>query len=56
MFKRTGKARLPIQSVYGPSVPRTFIRDETMTAITGTIETRFPLEFSRAFAALARRK
>lgn len=52
VFKRTGPARLPIAPVYGPSVPRTFIRDRTTGAIRRTVAQRFPIEFDRALRAL----
>ena len=56
VFKRTTRERLPIEPVYGPSVPRTFIRDETTRAMRSTIDRRFPLEFDRALGALLRRR
>jgi hypothetical protein len=54
VFKRVGESRLPIKAVYGPSVPREFIRDHTLTAIQTTVGQRFPLEFDRALGALLR--
>jgi len=55
VFARVGPERLPIKAVYGPSVPRTFIKDETLRAISTTVATRFPLELERALRALLRK-
>lgn len=53
-FKRVGKARLPIEPVHGPSVPRTFIGEKTQAAIQRVVRERFALEFSRALQQFLR--
>ena len=50
VFARVGKARLPIKALKGPSVPRTFIKQEVESAIRATIQTKFPEEFERQVA------
>ena len=35
VFKRTGKARFPIEQLWGPSVPKEMLRDEAYAAWTG---------------------
>jgi hypothetical protein len=56
VFVRTSKRRLPIKAVYGPSVPREFMRDRSRQVLAATVKERFPLEFNRALAALASRR
>jgi hypothetical protein len=34
VFKRTGKARFPIEQLWGPSVPKEMLRDEAYAAWT----------------------
>ncbi len=56
VFKRIGKARLPIAPVYGPSVPRTFLQKRAQQAIERAVESRFQHNFEDAIAGqLARR-
>jgi hypothetical protein len=56
VFAREGAGRdASLKSVRGPSVPREFIRDHTLTAINETVGTRFPLELGRALNALLRK-
>ena len=37
VFKRTGKARFPIEQLWGPSVPKEMLRDEAYDAWTSSI-------------------
>jgi hypothetical protein len=41
VFVRTGKARTPIKTVYGPSLPRTFVKRETETVMERTAAKRW---------------
>jgi len=54
VFKRVGKARLPIKALHGPSVPREFMRGYALEAMRRKIGERFPLEFHSAFAQFMR--
>jgi hypothetical protein len=56
VFKRIGKARLPIRPVYGPSIPRTFMQRVTNEAMTQAVRERFPVEFTRALNLQLRRR
>lgn len=42
VFKRVGKARLPIEKVWGPAIPREMARDETRAAFHATVKTALP--------------
>ena len=55
-FKRLTKARLPIKKVYGPSLPKSFGRQEIKLFMDKVVDERFPLEFTRALRALWARK
>ena len=55
VFKRVGKARLPIKAVYGPSIPQTFIKARTTEAMIQAVQTRWPTEFDAALANQLRR-
>lgn len=54
VFKRVGKARLPIEPVHGPSIPRQFIKGYAMDAIRNTMAERYGIEFERAMTSLLR--
>jgi len=56
VFKRVGKARLPIEPVYGPSVPRTFMQRRAQQAMEATIESRFRFNFDAAVQGLLIRR
>lgn len=44
---RTTKERTPLKGLRGPSVPRTFVRDEIMDAMEKAARARFNAEFQR---------
>ena len=48
VFKRKTAARLPIKTVWGPSVPRTMASDEVWKAMEEAIRDRFPGNFRSA--------
>lgn len=54
VFTRTGKARLPLKALHGPSVPREFMRDVSLQALEVVAKQRFPIEFERALAQFMR--
>lgn len=43
---RTGKGRTPLKGLRGPSVPRTFVRDEIMESTEAAAYARFRKEFA----------
>lgn len=47
VFKRVGKSRLPIKPLFGPSIPREFIRDKTIKLFNTTGINRFREVFPR---------
>jgi hypothetical protein len=49
VFKRTGKARLPIQELFGPSVALVFSRKKITDKITAYLREKVPQEVARAF-------
>lgn len=49
VFKRTSAERLPIAPVFGPSVPRTYVQEETQKVVGKTVRTRWPINFRQAF-------
>lgn len=54
VFKRKGKARLPIKAVYGPNIAREALRDPTKAAwrkVDSYVEKRLIHELGRLFAS-----
>ena len=50
VFHRKGKARFPIEGMYGPSVPKEMVKDATLEAFeqsTNDVATRAMHELSR---------
>lgn len=47
VFARVGKARLPIKPIYGPSLPRTFVKQAIREVMEKVGAERFPIEFTR---------
>jgi len=45
VYRRQGKARLPIEKLYGPSIHSLFKRDEMQKIIDDSIALRFPKEW-----------
>lgn len=43
VFLRTSKARTPIKAVYGPSIPKEFVRAATLKALNDTARKRFAI-------------
>lgn len=41
VFIRTGKGRLPIEQVPGPSIPEEMVKDAVVQAFTASIEANF---------------
>lgn len=46
VFVRKGKARLPIRSVHGPSIPREMAREKVRKHIEQVIRARWPINFN----------
>lgn len=47
VFKRKGKARLPIVKLHGPSVPKIFVKDAVNRAMEITAKERWDINFAR---------
>ena len=47
VFKRVGKARLPLKAVYGPRLAKSFVEREVTKAMDAVAATRFHTEFQR---------
>jgi hypothetical protein len=56
VFVRTGKKRLPIKQLWGPSVPTTFREPEVQTLMSDTAQTQFDKELKRNLDFYAKRK
>lgn len=56
VFKRIGKARLPIKPIHGPSVPRTFLQRKAQEQIDLIIRGRFVVNFDSAIEGLLKRR
>jgi hypothetical protein len=54
VFSRVGENRLPIKALFGPSVPKEFLRKANVDAMTKVVATRFPLEFARAMTRVVK--
>ena len=52
VFKRVGGKRLPIKPVWGPSIPREFIRNQLDRTIGRVVRERFPVHFRQNMAFL----
>jgi hypothetical protein len=48
VFVRTGPRRLPIQKLFGPSIPGTFLRKEVLAALRTVAVTMFPKRLAEA--------
>ncbi len=48
VFRRKGRSRLPIRSMYGPSIPREMAREAVSTALRKVVKVRFPINFEQA--------
>ncbi|MDH5528346.1 MAG: phage tail protein [Nitrospirota bacterium] len=51
---RTGKARGPLRGISGPSIPRTFLREEVQREMLTAAKARWPIEFERALRVALR--
>ena len=47
VYKRKGKPRLPIAKLYGPSIPKVFVKDAVNRAMEETARVRWDVNFSR---------
>jgi hypothetical protein len=56
VFKRQTKARLPIKSVYGPSIPQEAAREAVGKASQQVVNIRFPVHFRAALNRLTSRR
>jgi hypothetical protein len=56
VFKRVGKARLPIKPIHGPSVPRTFLQRKAQEQIDRILKSRFAFNFDSAIEGLLKRR
>lgn len=56
VFVRTGKKRLPIKQLWGPSVPTTFREPEVQVLMSDTAQTVFDKELKRNLDFYAKRK
>lgn len=52
VFVRTGKARLPIKKLYGPSIPREMVRDQVPITFKTMATTILPTQIRKQFARL----
>lgn len=50
VVSRTGRERAPLKKLYGPSVPRTFMRDAVIKRLKAVAEQRWRSEFEREMA------
>jgi len=46
VFKRRGRARLPIDEKFGPSIPHVFVKDASIKVMRETAGARWPIVFS----------
>lgn len=51
-FWRTGRARLPIERIAGPNVPKEMVKDETAAAFQATTSTQLPPRIAHEIRAL----
>jgi hypothetical protein len=52
VFVRTGKERLPVKKLWGPSIPREMVRDEVPVVFESMARTILPVQVARQFARL----
>jgi Prophage minor tail protein Z (GPZ) len=56
VYRRLGKARLPVRELWGPSVHSTFKQPDVVAVVLATIKTRLPALLARRIKAEMRRK
>jgi minor tail protein Z (GPZ) len=56
VFRRVGKARLPIKEMMGPGIYHSFAQPDVQAAVTATIKQRLPVAIARRIKAQLRRK